>query len=83
MVSYLCSSAFIGGQFPVCRADIIDRIAVSVGNRVITVQDIEREIRVNAFLNGVAPDLSRAGRRATAEKTIDDHLSLGSNKLNY
>lgn len=74
LVSYLCSSAFIGGQFPVCRADIIDRIAVSVGNRVITVQDIEREIRVNAFLNGVAPDLSRAGRRATAEKMVEQKL---------
>jgi hypothetical protein len=66
----------IRGQFllPAARADIIDRIAVSVGNRVITVSDIEREIRVNSFLDGVKPDLSPAGRRATAEKMIEQRL---------
>lgn len=74
MLFYLCSSAFIGGQFLSCRAEIIDRIAVSVGNRVITVSDIEREIRVNSFLNGVKPDLSRASKRATAEKMVEQKL---------
>jgi len=73
--SYLCSSVFICGPFPLpARADIIDRIAVSVGNRVITVSDIEREIRVTSFLNGVQPDLSRAGKRATAEKMVEQKL---------
>ena len=47
-------------------AEIIDRIAVSVGNRVITESDLDREIRVTAFLNGVQPDFSPAGKRATA-----------------
>jgi len=74
LLFYLCSSAFIGGQFLSCRAEIIDRIAVSVGNRVITVSDIEREIRVNSFLNGVKPDLSRASKRATAEKMVEQKL---------
>ena len=39
------------------QAVIIDRVAVSVGNRVITESDIVREIRVTAFLNGAEPDL--------------------------
>ena len=56
------------------RAEIIDRIAVSVGDRVITVSDIEREIRVNSFLNGTRPDLSRASKRATAEKMVEQKL---------
>lgn len=59
--------------FP-AAADIIDRIAVSVGNRVITATDIEREIRVVSFLDGTQPDLSPASRRATAEKMVEQKL---------
>lgn len=55
-------------------AEVIDRIAVSVGNRVITGSDIAREIRVTAFLNGVRPDLSPAARRAAAERLIEQKL---------
>ena len=42
--------------------DTIDRIAVSVGNSVITTSDIERQIRVSAFLSGTKPDLSPASQ---------------------
>jgi hypothetical protein len=56
------------------QAVIIDRIAVSVGNRVITVGDIEREIRVTAFLNGVQPNLAPAARRATADRMVEQRL---------
>jgi hypothetical protein len=55
-------------------AATIDRIAVSVGNRVITASDIEREIRVNAFLDGVPPDLSPKARRAAAERMVEQRL---------
>lgn len=55
-------------------AAVIDRIAVTVGNRAITSSDIEREIRVTAFLNGQAPDLSAAGRRAAAERMVEQTL---------
>ncbi len=57
-------------------ADIIDRIAVSVGNRVITAGDIDREIRVSAFLNGAKPDFSPAARRATAQRMVEQKLIL-------
>jgi peptidyl-prolyl cis-trans isomerase SurA len=56
------------------RGDIIDRIAVSVGTRVITSSDLDREIRVAAFLNGAKPDLSPAARRATAERMVEQKL---------
>lgn len=70
LVCGLC--CFVGAS--VAHADIIDRIAVAVGNRVITVSEIEREIRVTAFLDGTAPDLSPAARRATAEKMVEQRL---------
>jgi G3E family GTPase len=56
------------------HADIIDRIAVSVGNSVITTSDIERQIRVAAFVSGTKPDLSPAARRKTAEALVDQQL---------
>ena len=55
-------------------AVIIDRIAVSVGNHVITTSDLDREIRVTAFLNGTRPDFSPAAKRATAERMVDQRL---------
>ena len=59
---------------PTLSADIIDRIAVSVGDRVITTSDLDREIRVTAFLNGVKPDFSPANKRATADRMIEQKL---------
>jgi hypothetical protein len=56
------------------RAEIIDRVAVSVGNRVITQSDLVREIRVTAFLNGTEPDLGGAGKRKTAARMVDQRL---------
>jgi hypothetical protein len=56
------------------RAEIIDRIAVSVGNRVITNAQIEREARITAFLNNEPPDLSAAGRRKTADRLVEQLL---------
>lgn len=55
-------------------AAIIDRIAVSVGNRVIASSDIDREIRVAAFLNGAKPDFSSASRRAAADRMVEQTL---------
>jgi hypothetical protein len=55
-------------------AAIIDRIAVSVGNRVITATDLDREIRITAFLNNAKPDFSAANKRKTAERMVDQTL---------
>jgi hypothetical protein len=58
------------------HANIIDRIAVSVGNQAITVSDVDREVRVAAFLNRAQPDFSPANRRATAERMVSQTLIL-------
>jgi hypothetical protein len=55
-------------------SDIIDRIAASVGTRVIAVSDIDREIRVTSFLDGVSPNFSPAVRRATTERMVEQKL---------
>jgi hypothetical protein len=56
------------------HAAIIDRIAVSVGNRVITASDLDREIRVVAFLNGKPPEFSPAAKHAAAERMVEQKL---------
>jgi len=48
-----------------------------VGYRVITESDLNREIRVTAFLNGKRPEFSPAVRRAAAERMIDQVLIRG------
>ncbi|MDQ6760042.1 MAG: hypothetical protein M3Z32_09285 [Acidobacteriota bacterium] len=64
--------------FPVllclCHAEIIDRIAVSVGNQVITEAQISDEIRITAFLNNQEPDLSQAFKKAAAERLVEQTL---------
>jgi parvulin-like peptidyl-prolyl isomerase len=54
--------------------EIIDRIVASVGNRVITSSDLDRELRVAAFQDGVKPDLSPARKRAAVEAMIEQKL---------
>ena len=56
------------------HAEIIDRIAVSVGNRVISTSDLDLQIRVAAFLNGAKPDWSAAARRTMAERMVEQSL---------
>jgi parvulin-like peptidyl-prolyl isomerase len=56
------------------QAVIIDRVAASVGNRVITASGVDRQIRVTAFQDGVKSDFSPAARRATAERMVEQKL---------
>jgi hypothetical protein len=58
------------------HAEIIDRIAVSVGNQAVTTSDIDREIRVSSFLNRSQPDFSPAARHATADRLVEQRLIL-------
>ena len=55
-------------------AAVVDRIAVTVGNRVITTSDIEIRLRLSAFQNGETPDMSLAARRTAAQRLIDQRL---------
>ena len=64
-----------------CRAEIIDRIAVVVGDRVITESEIQREIRLTALLNGAALDFSPAALRSTAERLVEQRLIQDENEI--
>jgi hypothetical protein len=65
-----------------CRAEIIDRVAVVLGNEVITESEILREIRLTAFLNGSALDFSAAAKRKTAGRLVEQHLIAAEAKAN-
>jgi hypothetical protein len=56
------------------RGEIIDRVAVTVDNLVITESDIVREIRLAAFLDRIKPDFSGGVKRKTAERLIERAL---------
>jgi hypothetical protein len=58
----------------VLPADVVDRVAVVVGNRVITESEVNEQLRVTAFLNGQPVDLSPAKRREAAERMVDQEL---------
>ena len=58
-----------------CRAEIIERVAATVGTRAIPLGDVIREIRLNAFLNETAPDFTPASRKAAAERLVDRALA--------
>lgn len=56
------------------QAEIVDRIALSVGNQVITEGQILEEIRVTAFLNHKEPDLGAEQRKQAAERLLEQTL---------
>ena len=68
--AFLLLTIFLGAQ----AQSVVDRIAVVVGDQVITESEVRREVRLTAFLNGSAVDLSAASRRAAAERLVDQQL---------
>lgn len=56
------------------RAEIIDRVAVVVADRVVTQSEILLQLRLAAFLDGDPADLSATGRRQAAERLIEQML---------
>lgn len=55
-------------------AEIIDRIAASVGRRVITESELLRAIRVAAFQDGVKIDFSPERKKAVCQSLIEQKL---------
>ena len=56
------------------KAEIIDRVAVSVERKVITESELLRQIRITAFLNGERPDFSAATKRSVADRLVEQTL---------
>lgn len=55
-------------------AAIVDRIAVTVGNQVITETEILREISLAAFLNGDKPVYTPEEKRRAADRLVEQKL---------
>ncbi len=53
---------------------IVDRVAITVGNKVITESEIDLRIRLTAFEGDEKPDFSLAARRQAAGRLIDQKL---------
>jgi hypothetical protein len=56
------------------HAEIIDKIAISVGNQVITEEQVGEEVRVTQFLNQVPLDLSAVEKKKAAERLVEQTL---------
>ena len=56
------------------RSEIIDRIAISAGNQVITEGQIDEELRLTAFLNRDQMDLTPSGKKKAADRLIEQTL---------
>ena len=65
-----------GGCARARKAETLDRIAVTVGQDVITESQVILDLRVAAFLDGKPVDLSGAARRQSAERLVDQFLIL-------
>lgn len=58
----------------VLTAEIIDRIAITVGERVITESEVIRQARITAFIEGKPADLSSQNKRQVAERLVEQML---------
>jgi len=58
------------------RAEILDRIAVSVGKQVITEREVMRDLRVAGFLDQKPVDASGDQKRKAADRLVDQLLIL-------
>ena len=58
------------------HAEILDRVAVTVGKHVITEGDILLDLRIAAFLDQKPVDASGEQKRKTADRLVDQYLLL-------
>ena len=56
------------------RAGVVDRLVITVGQKVITEQQLDEELRVTAFLNHEKINRSVESRRAAADQLIQQLL---------
>jgi len=72
MTRYLIITLLIAAA----HAEILDRVAVTVGKHVITEGDILLDLRIAAFLDQKPVDASADQKRKTADRLIDQYLLL-------
>jgi hypothetical protein len=64
-------------------AEIIDRIAITVANQVITESQIDEEIRITAFLNRDKLDVSPDAKKQAADRLIEQSLVKREMELSH
>jgi hypothetical protein len=76
LVPFFCLTAFwlLNSGSWILWGEIIDRIAISVGNLVITESQIDQEIRLTAFLNQEKLNLDKLKRKKAAGRLIEQTL---------
>ena len=57
-----------------CLFAVVDRIAVTVGNQVITETEILREIALTAFMNDEKPAFTPQNKRKAADQLVEQKL---------
>jgi hypothetical protein len=58
-----------------CRGlEVLDRIAVTIGNQVVTERQLLKELRLAAFEGGTPVDLSPAAKRQALDRLIEREL---------
>jgi hypothetical protein len=72
MTRYLMITVLIAAA----HAEILDRVAVTVGKHVITEGDILLDLRIAAFLDQKPVDVSGDQKRKTADRLVDQYLLL-------
>ena len=65
---------FLAAALVTGRAQVIDRIAVTVGADVFTETEVLEQLRLTALLNGQKPDESPAARRQAADRLVEQDL---------
>lgn len=70
----LFASLLLMASAALSSAETIDRIAVSIEQKVITESEIDLQIRVTAFLNGEQADFSRENKRRTADRLVEQTI---------
>jgi hypothetical protein len=65
------------------RAEILDRIAITVGRQVITDLQLDEELRVTAFLNHQPVTRDSQSRRAAADRLIQQLLVRREMELSH
>jgi len=68
------AALWLAGMAAVSCAEVIDRIAVTVDQQVITHSRVLEEIRLAAFQNREKPDFSAGARRRAAERLVERRL---------
>lgn len=56
------------------QGELLDRVAVTIGNQVITQSEITTEIRMTAFLNNEPPQFTAKAKREAAGRLIEQKL---------